>query len=80
MNDGHDPAVVRDVYERRREVLDKNDPTDIALYGAVVEQGRTARQVAMQADMQQKEVKRRAEYVRRQMQDALGEAYREIVQ
>lgn len=79
MQDAHDPAVVSDVYDQRREVLDGNDATDIALYGAIVEQGRSARSVAMQAGMKTEEAKRRAKYIRRQMQDALGDAYEEIV-
>lgn len=75
----HDPAVAQDLYERRREVLDENDATDIALYGAVVEEGRSVRSVAVQSGLPTDEVERRVEYVRDQMKDALGDAYQSLI-
>lgn len=75
----HDPAVVKEMREKRTIVFKRNDPTDLALYGAVVEQDRAAQTVARQVGLKPDEVRRRAEYVREQMKEMLGESYKELL-
>jgi hypothetical protein len=63
----HDPAVFRNLLDKREEVFDENDIRDVALFIAHVQEGKSVRTLARQVGWDMNEIRSSIEYVRDQI-------------
>lgn len=65
---GHyNPAVVRDLLDKREQVFDENDVRDVVLFVAHVQKGKSIRTLARQVGWEMDEVESSIQYVRDQL-------------